>query len=301
MIVRLAALLMAGVVFQTPEAFQISVNVDLVVLQASVGDRSGHFPPDLSAADFAVYEDGVKQSIRLFRHEDIPVTVGLVIDHSGSMRSKLADVVAAARTFVESSNPADRMFVVNFNDRVATAMNGTSPFFNVREDIEHAILKVAPVGMTSLYDAVFQAQEQFRAAESGQPNGYKNVLIVISDGGDNASKHTLDAVLRNAESSPTVIYTIGLFDEYDTDKNIPVLKQLAHATGGEAFFPPHLAGTVEICGKIAHEIRNQYTLGFVSTNSALTGMVRKLRVTASASGQGKLVVRTRTGYIAEPK
>ena len=125
---------------RTPDSFQISVNVDLVVLQATVGGRDGAFAPDLAERNFAVYEDGVRQTIKLFRHEDAPVTVGLAIDHSGSMRAKLPEVVAAARTFVESSNPHDQMFVVNFNDKVAVAPGSGAPFLILPDDLEHAIL-----------------------------------------------------------------------------------------------------------------------------------------------------------------
>jgi VWFA-related protein len=272
---------------QTPavEPFQISVNVDLVVLQATVTSRPGRFVPDLTGKDFEIREDGVKQTIQLFRHEDVPVNVGLVVDHSGSMRRKLPEVAAAAHIFVQASNPQDQTFVVSFNDNVI--LSG---------DLEHAILNVPAIGMTKLYDAVFMAQKQLLLSKME-----KKVLIVISDGGDNASAHTLAEVLKNAESSPALIYTIGIFDEYDTDKNKDVLRRLARFTGGEAFFPEQLNGTVEICQSIAREIRNQYTLGYVSTNTAKTGAIRAIHVAASAPGQGKLTVRTRTGYIAGPK
>jgi Ca-activated chloride channel homolog len=278
---------------QPPSSFQISVDVNLVVLQATVSDRRGRFVPDLEQKDFEIYEDGVKQTIRLFRHEDVAVTVGLVIDHSGSMRPKLAEVVAAAHTFVQASNPQDQLFVVDFNDHVEIPMTRGTPFISLPEDLEHAILKIPAIGMTKLYDAVFRAQVELQA---GKPE--KKVLMVISDGGDNASSHTLAEVVKNAESSPAQIYTVGIFDEYDTDKNVDVLRRLARFTGGEAFFPARLEQTVEICRQIAHDIRNQYTLGYVSTNTAQTGAVRNLRVVASVPGHGKLPVRTRSGYIA---
>jgi VWFA-related protein len=150
--------------------------------------------------------------------------------------------------------------------------------------------------MTKLYDAVFQAQDQLRSSDME-----KKALIVISDGGDNASAHSLASVLKNAESSQALIYTIGVFDEYDTDKNKDVLRKLARFTGGEAFFPAQMQGTVEICGQIARDLRNQYTLGFVSSNTAKTSALRSLRVTAATPGHAKLTVRTRSGYIAGTK
>jgi VWFA-related protein len=276
--------------------FQISVNVDLVVLQATVTGHPGHLPPDLAEADFAVYEDGVKQTLKFFRHEDVPVTVGLVIDHSGSMKPKLAEVVAAARSFAQSSNSGDQIFVVNFNDRVSVANSAKSPFLIRPEELERAILGIPAVGMTKLYDAVFQAQDQLQAASLE-----KKVLIVVSDGGDNASAHNLADVLKKAESSPALIYTIGIFDESDPDRNLDVLRRIARFTGGEAFFPAHLDDTVEICRRIAHDIRHQYTLGYVSTNPAKTGVFRAIKVIAQVPGEGKLTVRTRTGYIAASK
>ena len=278
-----AALLAASTWAQSQEPFQISVNVDLVVLQATVKDRAGHFAPDVSEADFQIYEDGVKQSITLFRHEDVAVAVGLVIDHSGSMLSKLPEVVAAARSFVESSNEHDQLFVVNFNDRVAV---GTT------RDVEHAILGIPAIGMTKLYDAVAAAQDQLTGSTPE-----RKVLIVISDGGDNASAHSLAEVLKRAETSTALIYTIGIFDPEDPDRNPNVLRRLARFTGGEAFFPAHLSDTVEICRQIAHDIRNQYTLGYVSANTVQNGAFRTIRVTAAAPGHGKLAVRTRSGYI----
>jgi len=268
--------------------FRVSVNVDLVVLQATVSNRGGLFAPDLTANDFEVYEDGVRQTVRLFRHEDVPVTVGLVIDHSGSMHPKLAEVVTAARTFAQASNPEDRMFVVNFNDSVALVSR--------TEDLEKAILETPAIGMTKLYDAVIEAQDQLKVSDMD-----KKALIVISDGGDNASANSLADVLKKAELSPAIVYTIGIFDTDDLDSKPDVLRRLARFTGGEAFFPAHLNDTVEICRQIAHDIRNQYTLGYVSTNSAQTTVLRRIRVTASAAGTGKLLVRTRSGYIAAPK
>jgi Ca-activated chloride channel homolog len=281
---------------QEPGAFQISVDVNLVVIQATVADRHGHFLPDLTARDFEIYEDGVRQSVRLFRHEDIPVTVGLVIDHSGSMRTKLTEVIAAARTFVQASNPQDQMFTVNFNDHVDVPLTRGSLFVSRPGDLEHAINVDQAAGMTKLYDAVVEAQQQLRTCTME-----KKILIVISDGGDNASAHTLADVVRSSESSPALIYTIGIFDDSNTDGNKSVLRRLARSTGGEAFFPPQLDSTVDICRQIARDIRNQYTLGYVSTNLVQNNAVRAIRVVASAPGHGKVSVRTRTGYIANSK
>ncbi|HEY3827086.1 MAG TPA: VWA domain-containing protein [Bryobacteraceae bacterium] len=276
-----------------PQPFQISVNVDLVVLQATVRDRNGRFVSDLHEKDFDVYEDGVRQSIRLFRHEDVPVTVGLVIDHSTSMSPKLTEVVTAARTFTRSSNPEDELFVVNFNEKVTLGLPAETRFTNDADALERAISRKPALGQTALYDATIKALGQL---QTGGPE--KKVLIVISDGGDNASVLHLPEVLREAALSSAVVYTIGIFDEEDPDRNPNVLRRLARATGGEAFFPSQLNEVVAICERIARDIRNQYTIGYISNGHAPPGAQRAIRMAAHAAGDGKLSVRTRSSYIS---
>jgi VWFA-related protein len=278
---------------QTPDPFRISVNVDLVVLHPTVRDGKGQFASDLREQDFAVYEDGVRQSIKLFQHEDIPVTVGLVVDHSSSMRHKLAEVIAAAGSFVHSSSPEDQMFVVNFNEKVTLGLPGAIGFSSQSEELEQAISRMPAGGMTALYDAVIEGQERLEAGR-----GDKKVLIVISDGGDNASRHSLADVLKIAERSSALVYTIGIFDTDDADRNPEALRRLAQATGGDAFFPRQLQEVVAICERIARDIRHQYTLGYVSGNGAKPGVYRSIRVVARSAGNAKLIVRTRSGYIA---
>src|SRR5258705_1366697 len=238
------------------EAFRISVDVSLVVLQATVRNREGHVVSGLSRQDFEVFEDGRPQPIRLFRHEDTPVTVGLVIDHSGSMREKLGDVTAGARAFVKSSNSHDQMFVVDFNETVSMGLPGGIDFSDSADQLGNAIWARPALGTTALYDAIISALN--RLSEGARD---KKVLIVISDGGDNASKARLERVLKMAEQSSAVIYTIGLFEPDDPDANPKVLRRLAQETGGQAFFPAKLSETVEICERIARDIRDQYTIG----------------------------------------
>jgi Ca-activated chloride channel homolog len=278
---------------QSPRPYLISVNVDFVVLHPTVRDRKGRFASDLREQDFEVFEDGVRQSIRLFRHEDIPVTVGLVVDHSGSMGRKLADVIAAARTFVQSSSPEDQMFVVNFNELVTLGLPEAIRLTNRSDELAQAIANTPATGKTALYDAIIRAQDQLQA---GRPD--KKVLIVISDGGDNASAHSLAEVLKMADQSSALVYSIGIFDEEDPDRNPDVLRRLARATGGEAFFPSQPDEVVAICDRIAREIRHQYTLGYVSSNAAQPGAYRAIRVVARTTGGRKLSVRTRSGYVA---
>ena len=278
---------------QDPEPYRISVDVNLVVLHATVLDRKGSFVSDLRDQDFEVYQDGVRQSVRLFRHEDIPVTVGLVVDHSGSMLPKMADVVAAARTFERSSNREDRMFVVNFNEHVTMGLPGAQAFTNHPDELESAILRAPATGETALYDAVAAALERLQTSAQE-----KKVLIVISDGGDNASALNLPAVLKMAGQSSAVVYAIGIFDQEDPDKNPGVLDRLARATGGEAFFPGQVNEVVAICERIARDIRNQYTIGFAPAGAAQPGVYRAIRVAAAGTAYAKLSVRARSGYIA---
>jgi len=273
--------------------YRISVDVYLVALQATVHDRQGRYVSDLSERDFEVYEDGVRQSIRLFRHEDVPVTVGLVVDHSGSMHPKITEVLAATRTFVKSSNPEDQMFVVNFNENVSLGLPAAIRYTGSSNELEGAIWRSPAVGMTALYDAIAAGLVQVREGDRE-----RKALVVVSDGGDNASKTSLQEVLKLAEQSSAIIYTIGIFDEDDPDRNIRALTHLARATGGEAFFPDKLDEVVEICDSIARDIRNQYTIGYVSTNAKGSDSYRAIRVVARTKDRGKLSVRTRSGYIA---
>ncbi len=272
------------------QAFRISVNVNLVILNATVRDAKGGFVSDLLEPDFEIYEDGVRQSLRLFRKEDVPVTVGLVIDHSASMRPKLEEVAAAARTFAQSSSAEDQMFVVNFNERVSVGQ-----FTNLPDELARAISGTRAEGRTALYDAAIQALDRLKAGSRE-----KKALIVISDGGDNASGHNLAEVLKMAEQSSVLVYTVGIFDEDDPDRNPGVLKRLAQVTGGEAFFPGQLNDAVAVCERIARDIRNQYTLGFLSSNVQVPGAFRSLKVVARMNKR-KLSVRARPGYVADTK
>jgi Ca-activated chloride channel homolog len=274
------------------EAFRVSVDVDLVVLHAAVRDRKGRTVPELRESDFEVYEDGVRQSIRTFKREDVPVTVGLVVDHSGSMSRKLAGVMSAARSFVQSSNPEDEMFVVNFNEKVTLGLKAGVLFTSSADELGAAILNAPVTGQTALYDAVGEALQRLKSAGRD-----KQVLIVISDGADNASTLRLSELLLQVRQSSALVYTIGIFDSADPDRNPRVLRRLAGNTGGEAFFPDELNPVSAVCERIARDIRNQYTIGYLSTSADRPGTYRSIRVGVPRSGKGKLSVRTRSGYV----
>lgn len=273
--------------------YRISVSVDLVVLHATVRDRNGALVSGLGKADFQVYEDGVLQQVESISHEDIAVTVGLVVDNSGSMRPKRPEVISAALAFARSSNAEDQMFVVSFNENVSFGLPDDTPFTDQEDQLQAALSKIAADGMTALYDAVAAALEHLK---KGSRN--KKVLIVISDGGDNASKHNLAQIMAMAGQSDAVIYTIGVFDENDPDRNPRALKQLARATGGVAFLPDSVKEVFPICRQIAHDIRNQYSITYQSTNKSQDGTHRVIQVHAGTPGRERLSVRTRAGYYA---
>jgi VWFA-related protein len=275
------------------ENFRITINANLVILRATAQDNKGILVSGLDQGSFQVYENGVLQQIKFFSHDDIPVTVGLVIDNSGSMGNKRSEVIAAALAFARSSNPQDQMFVVNFNEHVKFALPEGTLFTDQAPELESALSKIITSGQTALYDAVASALEHLKRGSRE-----KRVLIVISDGGDNASKQNLARIMAMAQNSDASIYTIGIFDEQDEDSNPRVLKQLASDTGGDVFLPRSLKEVVPICEKIARDIRNQYTIAYVPTNRKQDGTYRTIQVTARAAGHRHLSVRTRTGYRA---
>jgi len=274
--------------------YVIRTSADLVVLQATVRDHKGAPVSGLSKENFQVYEDKVPQPIEFFSHEDVPVTVGLVIDNSGSMRPKRSEVIAAAMAFVRSSNPADQIFVVNFNEHVSMGLPTNLPFTNNAAQLEGALSRNVISGMTALYDAIAGGLEQLHKGRWD-----KKVLIVVSDGGDNASRRNLVQVVSMVNQSNAAIYTLGIFDETDEDRNPHVLKQLSRASGGEAFFPKSLQDLLPICEQIAHDIRSQYTITFVPTNKKQDGTYRSIEVKAHEPSRGaRLSVSTRAGYSA---
>ena len=271
--------------------YTLKLNADMVILSATVVDRHNALVSGLGKDDFQVYEDGVLQQIEHFSHEDIPVTAGILVDNSGSMGPKRDDVIAAALAFAGSSNPQDQMFVVNFNDRVSFGLPADTPFTDRREELQLALSGIRAIGQTALYDGIAAALDRLK-----QGNRDKKVLILISDGGDNASKHTLAQVVDMAKQSTAIIYAIGIFDEQDGDQNPAVLRRFAKETGGEAFFPESSREIASICEGIARDIRNQYTLTYVPTIASQDGRYRAIEVKASAPGRGRLSVRTRAGY-----
>ena len=271
--------------------FTLRLEANMVVLSATVLDRHNAPVSGLGKDDFQVYEDGKLQQIKQFSHEDIPVTVGIVVDSSGSMGPKRDDVIVAALAFARSSNPQDHMFVVNFDDRVSFDLPPGTPFTDRPKELQLALSRIRTIGETSLYDGLIAALDHLNHGTSD-----KKVLILISDGGDNVSKHSLAQVLGMARQSTAIIYAIGIFDEQDADQNPGVLKRLARETGGEAYFPESSKNAAAICEGIARDIRSEYTLAYIPAIAAEDGRYRTVEVRASTHGRGRLSVRTRTGY-----
>lgn len=272
----------------------IRVNVNLLVLHATVQNRSRAFVSGLRKEHFQVYEDGVLQRIESFSDEDIPVTVGLVVDNSGSMAQKHPEVAAAALAFARSSKPEDQMFVVHFNENVWFGLPEAEPFTDQEAGLQAALSKINADGMTALYDATAAALEHLQHGKWD-----KKVLIIISDGADNASReHTLAQILTLAQQANVILYTVGIFQPEDPDRNPGVLRRMARVTGGDVYLPESLASIVPICEQIARDIRSQYTLSYTPSNSRQDGTYRSVQVKASAPGRGRMTVRTRTGYTA---
>ena len=269
------------------------VDANLVVLPVTVTDNQGKLIGDLATGNFHIYEDGVPQNLTLFRHGDTPVAVGLVVDNSGSMRRKLADVIAAATAFAHSSNPDDQMFVVNFSEHVSLGLSAGKAFLSNPDELKAAMLQIHAKGETALYDAMATALNHIRKSAL-----QRKILIVLSDGGDNASTLGFPKLLTMVEQSDVMVYTVGLFDEYDADRNPGVLKQLARVSGGEAFFPSEISDVTNILQTVSRDIRNQYTIGYVPTNGKRDGTYRNVRVKLTGLHASRWTVRTRAGYFA---
>lgn len=280
-----------GIPQEEQETYTIRSEVRLVLLDVSVKDRDGGFVSGLSKENFHVYENGRPQPVTVFDHDDVPVTVGILVDESRSMTPKRSDVLTAAQTFIEESNPHDEIFVLNFNDRVTPGLPPQVPFSDNLQQLRSALYRGVPEGKTALYDAVAAGLKQL---EQGRRD--KKTLIVISDGGDNASEHNRHQVLDMVERSIATIYTIGLFEPDDPDRDPGVLQKLAKISGGEAYLPASPAEMVPVCRRIAKDIRTRYTIGYHPEAGNGSGSLRHVTVRVSAPGHARLMTRTRTSY-----
>ncbi len=283
----------AGPLSKEGSGYVLRTDVEEVVLNCTVleGNR---LVPDLKREDFSVSEDGVKQTLISFQHTDLPVSIAIVVDNSGSMSRKRPAVNKSALDLIEASNPQDEAFVVNFSDEAFIDQEFTSDVNKLRDGLGH----IESRGGTALYDAVVASADKL-VADAKRP---KQVLILITDGEDNASTLNLEQTIRRVQQlSGPVIYSIGLLfgDEMsraEVRHARRALEMLSTETGGMAFFPKSIEQIDQIAAEVARDIRNQYTLGYHSTKPTTEPGFRRVLVTAEAKGMGKLNVRTRTGY-----
>jgi len=295
----LAAAVVCGVLYaqspdakvSEPETFTFRSDTRLVDLHATVVDKAGHLVLNLPQSAFTVYENGVKQEIAMFRHEDVPVSLGLVIDNSASMHDKRAKVASAALALVKASNPEDEVFILDFNEETSIAADYTNDI----DTLAAALKNINSRGDTAMRDSLRMGIEHLRHGGKKE----KKILLVVTDGEDNASVETLDHLIQSAQQNGAIIYGIGLLSDdepREAERAKRALDALTFATGGQVWYPQELSEVEGIAREVAHEIRNQYILGYTPTNLAQDGTFRRIRVTVNAPGDP--AVRTRSGYYA---
>jgi Ca-activated chloride channel family protein len=296
----LATSLLSGQGAQRPPApppsdqdFIFRADTRLVLLPISVSDRNGKLVTDLQQKAFKVFENGVEQPIKLFKREDVPISLGIIIDNSGSMKEKRQRVETASVDLVKASNPQDEVFIVNFNDDAWLDV----PFTNDIKALEDGVAKIDSRGGTAMRDAINLSLDYLKKEGKKQ----KKVLLVITDGNDNASAITLEKLVGRSQQDEVLIYAIGLLNE-EEHREAKIAKRaldtLSRDSGGMSFYPKGVAEVDQIALQVAHEIRNQYTIAYSPTIQAMDGSFRQIKVTVT--GPGRPVVRTRTGYYATP-
>jgi len=276
--------------------YTLHANVDEVLLNCSVIDDKGRTVTDLNPNDFRVWEDGVPQTVNSVLHQDLPVSMGILVDNSGSMRDKRAVINVAALKLLRASNPLDTAFIVNFSDRAFLDQGFTSDLVALNRGLSRSDSQ----GTTAMYDAVAaSADELVKHAKER-----KQALLIITDGADNASRLTLAQAIRRVQNlGGLVVYTIGLLfdvDQHESERAKSALESLSDETGGIAYFPKSLADVDNIADEVARDIRNQYVVDYRSTKSASLGGYRTVHVEVKAPNYDKLIVRTKKGYYAQP-
>jgi von Willebrand factor type A domain. len=265
-----------------------------VVLHTTVADKSGKLVTDLTQKAFKVYENNVEQQLKVFRREDVPVSLGLVIDNSGSMKDKRQKVEAAAIQLVKASNPQDQAFIVNFNDEAWLDCAFTSSI----PKLEEGLARIDSRGGTAMRDAIAMSIDYMK--DNAKLD--KKIVFVVTDGDDNMSSIALEQLVQKAQQSEVLIYAIGLLNEEnrrDAKRAERAIDTITEASGGAAYYPKELAEVGELALRVAHEVRNQFTLAYTPANQALDGSFRQIRVTVQ--GPNRPTARTRTGYYATPE
>jgi VWFA-related protein len=280
---------------QQPTVF--TSNTRLVVCHTTVMDRSGHLVTNLNRDAFTVFENGVQQEIKNVKREDVPVSMGLIIDNSGSMRDKRAKVEAASLALVKDSNPQDEVFVVNFNDEAFLDLPHGKDFTSDIKEMEEALTRIDSRGGTAMRDAIRMSIDHLKE----KAHKDKKVLVVVTDGNDNSSVINLENLVKAAQQSETLVYGVGLLGDEERREAVRAqraLKSLGEATGGAVFFPREVAEVDKIAHQVAHDIRNQYTIEYSPSNTAMDGTYRQIKIAVKAPGNP--TVRTRSGYYATP-
>jgi Ca-activated chloride channel family protein len=283
-----AGLLLPPLASATQPDFTIHSDVRLVLLDVSVKDHAGLLVSGLAKSNFVVLENGKERTITVFAKDDMPVTVGVLVDESESMRSKRADVLAAAQTFIQESNPRDEIFILNFNDTVKRGLPPRKMYSGDIRELRLALNRGIPQGKTALNDAIVEGLDMLQPGTRS-----RQALLVISDGGDNASRHHRDEVVNLIESRLATIYAVGLYDVSERETNPGFLRHLAKTSGGQVYFPQKPPDTVDVCRAIARDIRSRYTIGYVPDPGQA---LRHISVKATSPDRGNLVTRTRTSY-----
>lgn len=266
----------------------------LVVLHATVIDKNARLVTTLPREAFKVYENGAQQQLRLFRREDIPVSMGLIVDNSGSMRQKRQKVESASLGLVKASNPQDEAFIVNFNDDAYLDV----PFTNDIKKMEEGLTRIDARGGTAMRDAISMSIDEMKAKARKD----KKIIFLVTDGNDNTSAITIERLIEKVRESEILVYAIALLNEEErgeAKKAKRALEALASASGGLVYYPKDLVDVEKLALDVAHEIRNQYVLAYSPANAALDGSFRQIRV--AVDGAGRPVARTRNGYYATPE
>lgn len=294
-VLGLALIILAPrLVFESPRTsqddFTISDNVNLVLLDVSVRDSHAGYVVGLEKSNFRVLEDGKQRAITQFGNVDTPVTIGLVVDNSGSMRSKRSEVLQAGMSFARESNANDEFFVVNFNNSVVSGLPPQLPFTDNLRILQNALYYGKPTGQTALYDAISYSLRHLETAHREQ-----RTLIVVSDGGDNVSKISLPDLVSQIQASRATIYTIGLVDPDNRDLKPGVLRKLAAVSGGAYIQPKELNDVPLAFAQISKDMRHRYTIGFVPDEDQDKRIVRTVKVIAERAGQ-RFICKSRSAY-----
>src|SRR5712692_10056479 len=275
----------------------VHLDVELALVNVTVTDPYNRLVTGLEPDNFRIFEDNIEQEVVNFSSEDVPISIGVILDHSGSMANKLGKAKQAAFQFFKTANPQDEFFLVGFNDRAQLL----SPFTHNVEDLQSGLLSASAKGRTALLDAIYLGISQMRGASNG-----KRALLIISDGGDNRSRYTEKDIKRLVREADTQLYSIGIFDPFENrnrtseELNGPtLLNEMTELTGGRAFSVENLNDLPDIAAKIGAELRNQYVLGYHPSNKAHDARWRKIKIKLRGpKGLPPLNVYAKTGYYA---